>query len=288
MLAGWFVVNALYFREAIEFGFHEGLVPLTVAMTLTSWICAVAASSGLAAAYLRMSSRWLTGMRAAFTVLGLSLLVALPWATIMTSVVIGATSYDWEPYAAWMYFHASMLMAAWSGGFLWFTKAGQSSPTPPQGARDHPCAPDGEQVRGAIAAPGAESSTTSSLAEDTTLPWRADDRLCLQEGRRVVFCSVREIAYVRAAGDYTEVGLSGGQVAIVTQRLRYWESQLPESFVRIHRSTLINLTLTEELVNVDGAWRFRLRGCAEPLTVSRRLEPTVMAKVVGQQGTVSV
>ena len=71
---------------------------------------------------------------------------------------------------------------------------------------------------------------------------------------------------------------------MVKQRLRHWESRLPQAFVRIHRSTLINLELSEELVHFDGAWQIRLRGCPEPLTVSRRFAQALKAKVVGRKG----
>ena len=102
------------------------------------------------------------------------------------------------------------------------------------------------------------------------------------------FCLVRDIVYIQAADDYTEVYLSNGEVAIVTQRLRYWESKLPESFVRIHRSTLINLELTEQLEHRDGAWQVRMRGGVEPLTVSRRFAQAVRAKVQGRHGKPSM
>ena len=95
------------------------------------------------------------------------------------------------------------------------------------------------------------------------------------------FCRVRDIAYVQAADDYAEVHLSNGQVSLVTQRLQHWESRLPECFVRIHRSTLINIELSEELLHSDGAWQIRLQGCSTPLTVSRRLARTVKARLLG-------
>ena len=257
-LAGWLLINPLYFRGPIEWGIAEGLVPLSVAMTLTGWAAAVACSSALAPAYLRMPNRWLTGVRAIPVVLGLSLLAALPWASIMTLLVASATSIppDWrQNYGPWMFFHASLLMVVWSGAFLWFVRARSAAPAP--------------RTAGA------------------TAPWSPSNRVCLEERKRVTFCLVQDIAYIRAAGDYTEVHLASGEVAVVTQRLRYWQSQLPESFVRIHRSTLINLDLTEELAKANGSWRVRLRGCPEPLSVSRRLEQAVKAKIVAQKRRLS-
>ena len=49
----------------------------------------------------------------------------------------------------------------------------------------------------------------------------------------------------------------------------------------------LSVDLIEELGQVDGTWRVRLRGCEEPLTVSRRLERAVKAKVDERQGRFS-
>ena len=138
---------------------------------------------------------------------------------------------------------------------------------------------------GAASAPAeAPGATRNAGTGDVGVPWTPDDRLPLREGNSVTFHRVRDIAYIRAAGDYTDVHLLGGQVAIVMRRLRHWEARLPESFVRIHRSTLVNMELSEELVRADGAWKVRIRGCAEPLTVSRRFAQAVKAKVAGHKG----
>lgn len=257
-VVGWFLLNALYFREPIEAGLREQRFGLTAAMVGTSWVAAVGGSAVLATVYLRLPRSWLTGIGVVPTTLGLSLLAALPWAVLMTVLVFFGTAAPPVLYGSWMLFHASVLMLAWSGLFLWVTRHQRT-----------------------------EGVTLTSTAELTRTRWGLDHRVCLQEGKRVRFCLVRDIAYIQAAGDYTEVHLSNGHVAIVSQRLRDWESRLPESFIRIHRSTLINLDLGEELVHLDGAWRFRLRGCADPLAVSRRLEQEVMAKAVGPHGTVA-
>ena len=45
---------------------------------------------------------------------------------------------------------------------------------------------------------------------------------------------------------------------------------------------LINLELSEELVYVDSVWQMRLRGCPEPLPVSRRFARAVKARVDGR------
>ena len=289
-LAGWVLILPLYFRDEFEWGIREGRVALTIALTATGWGMAIACSSALAAVYLKLPPRWLTGVRAVPIALGLSLLAAAPVATVLTTLETVATSTEWPRYAHEFFFHASVLMALWSVAFLWLMRSERALRTQaPVGAEAFALEATPSDRKRANPRPRQTRGTASSSAsENAAVPWRLDRRVRLREGATVKFCRVREIAYIRAAGDYTEVHLSSGQVAIVTQRLRYWESQLPECFARIHRSTLINLELTEELVHAHGAWRVRLRGWPEALTVSRRYARSVKAKVNRQQDSSSI
>ena len=293
-LALWLLITPLYFRDEIETAIRAGLVSFTATMTVASCAMAMACSSVLAAVYRSMPPRWLTGVRAIPIALGLSLLAAVPWTTVMALLLAGATSvsFEWrDNYSRWMFFHASVLMSAWSGGFLWLMLGDRIRKTQARVLDAGAFAleaepPDPKEADRALRR--TRDATSGSTTESAAVPWGAEDRVRLREGKSVKFCRVREIAFIRAADDYTEVHLSDGQVAIVMRRLRYWESQLPESFVRIHRSTLVNLELTEELVHLDGAWRVRLQGCPEPLTVSRRFAQAVKAKVDGRRGSLSM
>ena len=281
-LAGWLVAIVLYFRDSIQAGFVEGDPPLTIALTATCWGLAVACSSALAAAYLRMPPRWLTGIRAIPVALGLSLLAALPWGTVITWM--HEPSMQWLQVGYRYFFHGSVLMMAWSGAFLWFMRGEGALKTQVPVLRPEALAPEAKVLDLGRAEALAQGASPGSAPEVPAASWRPDERVALEERNHVRFCLVRDIAYVRANGDYTEVRLSSGHAAFVTQPLRYWESRLPESFVRIHRSTLINLGVTEELEHVGGAWQVRLRGCQEPLAVSRRLAHAVKAKAIGQKG----
>ena len=142
--------------------------------------------------------------------------------------------------------------------------------------------PDSTQVDRALRR--ARRATPSVDTESVVVPWRRVDRVPLQEGKRMRFCRVRDIAYIQAAQNYTEIHLSSGQTAMVNQGLRHWESRLPDGFVRIHRSTVINLELSEELLYADGKWQVRLQGCPEPLTVSRRFAQALKARVAAGEG----
>jgi two-component system, LytTR family, response regulator len=114
---------------------------------------------------------------------------------------------------------------------------------------------------------------TTSGVSTTSPPARLelDDTVCLHEGQRMRFVSVREIVYIGAAGDYTDVHLVNGLTVLAPVALRDWEFRLPtRCFVRAHRSNLVNLGFIEEVINAGGVWTMRLRCLDTELPMSRR------------------
>lgn len=101
-------------------------------------------------------------------------------------------------------------------------------------------------------------------------PLQEDDLVCLQESQRLKFSRVRDIVFIEAAGDYSEVHLRSGDTLLVNQSVRRWEQRLPTSFVRIYRSTLVNLAFVDEIVQSNGRWTVKLQGREQSLTMSRR------------------
>ena len=296
-LAGWLLIFPLYFWDEIEGGFRAGLVPEVIAVTSTSVAAAIASSAALAAAYLRMPPRWLAGFQAIPVAFGLSLLAALPWTLIVALLVAGVTDLDndvRQANALRHFFGTFTLLVVWSIAFFWFVLGDRvrKAQLEIQDAQARALRAEARALEAKRSDQGRADGTPAEVRGASRnaanggveVPWRPDDRVPLREGKSVKLHRVGDIAYIRAAGDYTDVHLSSGQVAIVMRRLRHWEARLPESFVRIHRSTLVNLELSEELVRADGAWQVRLRGCTEPLTVSRRFAQAVKAKVAGRKG----
>ena len=112
-----------------------------------------------------------------------------------------------------------------------------------------------------------------------------DDRVALREDTQLRIARVKDIMFVRAAGDFSEVHLANGSVALVTQPVRLWESRLPEEFVRIHRSTIINLDLVERVVTQTGNWQVCLRGWPEAFVVSRRYTIALKSRLHALQVT---
>ena len=119
--AGWLLIQPLYFRHQIENAFREGLGGLAITITAASCTLAIVCSSGLAAVYLRMPPRWLTGVRAIPIALGLSLVACVPWATGIELVARAATfPTEWGGgFGFRFFFYGSILMVWWSGAFLW-------------------------------------------------------------------------------------------------------------------------------------------------------------------------
>lgn len=98
------------------------------------------------------------------------------------------------------------------------------------------------------------------------------DRLFLEINGRAQFLKLDQIVCLRAAGDYSEVIATDGKPAPALKSLKEWEERLPDNhFVRIHRSTIINLDFVEQIEShFNRSYQIHLRHLDEPLLVSRR------------------
>jgi two-component system LytT family response regulator len=98
------------------------------------------------------------------------------------------------------------------------------------------------------------------------------DRLFLKDGRRWTFVPVEAIRVIEADGDFTLIRTTDGRAIMLGRSLRAWEAVLPsETFVRIHRSTIVNLdhvTDVEEWFN--RTFRVHVAGRETPYAMSRR------------------
>jgi two-component system, LytTR family, response regulator len=100
-----------------------------------------------------------------------------------------------------------------------------------------------------------------------------EDRLFLRLGEQRAFVRVRDIMAIEAEGDGSRLILAPHVARRPSGKsLREWEQRLPDrQFVRIHRSTIMNLDYVERLESWSHAsQRVYLRGLSEPLTISRR------------------
>lgn len=73
---------------------------------------------------------------------------------------------------------------------------------------------------------------------------------------KLLVIDVSEISHIEASGNYTKVTLIDGRVSTIYETIKNWEAKLPEQhFMRIHRSTIVNLTTVDKVTeyrNLSG------------------------------------
>lgn len=68
------------------------------------------------------------------------------------------------------------------------------------------------------------------------------DRIAIKDGARIHLIPTHELLYIQACGDYVTLITPQGQ-HVKEQTMKYFEAHLPTAaFVRIHRSTIVNVT----------------------------------------------
>lgn len=76
-------------------------------------------------------------------------------------------------------------------------------------------------------------------------PW--PERLAVKSSGRIIFLNTADIRWIEGAGVYVRLHSSGG-THLIRERMNTLEKQLsPQRFVRIHRSTIVNLDAIREL-----------------------------------------
>ena len=79
-------------------------------------------------------------------------------------------------------------------------------------------------------------------------PADSDNTLFLKTDYRIVKVSIPDIRYVEAMSEYLKVWIQGEAKPIITLlSMKKMEERLPDYFMRIHRSYIINLTMIQEV-----------------------------------------
>lgn len=84
------------------------------------------------------------------------------------------------------------------------------------------------------------------------------DKLTVATAKGVELTPLREIVAILGADDYAELRLSGGRSLLHAARLERLATQLPASFVRIHRSAIANLGHVERLERDGARWQLHM------------------------------
>jgi two-component system LytT family response regulator len=79
-------------------------------------------------------------------------------------------------------------------------------------------------------------------------PRAPDERIAVKDGGRVTFVPVAELMFVEASGNYVALRTRGGRTHLVHETMAAMEARLdPAKFVRIHRSTIVNVLRIRQL-----------------------------------------
>jgi len=99
-----------------------------------------------------------------------------------------------------------------------------------------------------------------------------DDRLFITVDGISRFIKVNSILCITAEKDYTYIYLNDGKKFLVLKPMVEWEERLtPKFFVRIHRSTIVNLEYVEKVEKwFNSSYHVYIQNIEEPFQMSRR------------------
>lgn len=103
----------------------------------------------------------------------------------------------------------------------------------------------------------------------------APERLKIQNGGKTRFIAAGEIAYCKGAGDYVEIFLSNGERHLHLAKLQDLEQSLPQTFLRVHRSYLVNTDYVQFLRRESSGVGSLTLANGDEVPVSRRILPKV-------------
>lgn len=107
-------------------------------------------------------------------------------------------------------------------------------------------------------------------------------RLEISSAGKTDFILSSDIVYGKAAGDYVELVMADGTEKLFTGTMKQLEGQLPDVFLRVHRSYLVNLDKVMTLKmdkNGERQGRLLILDTGHEVPVSRRLLPEVKQSI---------
>lgn len=116
---------------------------------------------------------------------------------------------------------------------------------------------------------------TASLEKkdnERTKKYLYEDKIFLKIGDQPQILKINEILYIGAENQYSSVNLFTGKSLLIRKSISGWESILPEKeFLRIHRSTIINMEYIVKMGKWDNASLLvYLQSVDKPFIISKR------------------
>ncbi len=110
---------------------------------------------------------------------------------------------------------------------------------------------------------------------------RTDDRIFLKNDQIARFVPLADLSAIVSRENYTDALLADGGRFFMRRTLKSWEESLPaDLFLRVHRTTLVNLRHIERIADPEGETpELHLRGIATPVACSHRLSPELRRRL---------
>jgi hypothetical protein len=109
---------------------------------------------------------------------------------------------------------------------------------------------------------------------------RARQTLSVSSSNKSELISVADIAYCKGAGDYVELVLLSGNTVLHNDSLNDLEQNLPSTFLRVHRSYIVNTALISSLDRKSSGTGEIVLSNGQRVPVSRRIMPNVKQRLV--------
>lgn len=85
------------------------------------------------------------------------------------------------------------------------------------------------------------------------------DRVPIKIGRRVRFLNVPQMRYIMADGNYVNIHMTTGEIIHTSERISQMEEKLrTQHFLRVHRSTIINIDQVREAHSMGSYYDFTM------------------------------
>ena len=120
----------------------------------------------------------------------------------------------------------------------------------------------------------------NKLMIKTDKKYAIDEKLLLTINGRPIFLTIGEIKYIVSEDHYTVLKLTTGKTVFMRRSIKSWEDSLPEKiFLRIHRSTIINMDLIVKMEKWhNSSMSVYLKDVNSPFIISKRY----IAKIKGK------
>jgi two-component system LytT family response regulator len=119
----------------------------------------------------------------------------------------------------------------------------------------------------------------SQVKSDIPPGYASDARLVIRTKGRVVFLKMSEIDWVEASANYVRLN-AGKQSYLYRETIsRIIERLNPNNFVRIHRSTIVNLQQIKELIPVNSGEYIVVLKTGKELSCSRGYKATLESRI---------